>query len=300
MIFDCGFRMAKALLRLCSLRLTHVVTNTVNKNCVSTAFMNISRNMATGKKMVNGVELFYDCRGSGSHALVCIPGALGTARSDFTPQADYFGSRDGFQIITFDPRGYGHSRPPQRHFSGTTSFENDAKDAKSLMDAFNIIKFSVFGWSDGAIAGLILAALFPDSVRSLVVWGGNAYVSKEDIECYDKIRDLSKWSKKMLEPLEQEYGRDGLHQLWNSWLDVLEEVYHSGGNICKDMLSKIKCPTLILHGMKDPIVPNFHPTYLAANISSSSVYNFPDGKHNIHLRYSEEFNEVVENFVRKI
>ena len=289
-----------ALLKQCSLRIIQTTTTIgINKGFVSPTFLTMSRNMATGKKLVNGVELFYDSRGRGSRALVCIPGAMGTARSDFTPQLDYFGSCDGVHIVAFDPRGYGYSRPPQRQFFGTTSFENDATDAKGLMDAFGIEKFSVLGWSDGAIAGLILASLFPDSVRSLVVWGGNAYVSKEDIECYSKIRNLSKWSKKMFEPLEQEYGREGLHQLWNSWLDVLEEVYHSGGNICKDMLSKIKCPTLILHGMKDPIVPNFHPTYLSANICNSTVYNFADGKHNIHLRYSDEFNQVVKNFVRK-
>lgn len=293
--------MARTLLKLCSLTLLPATIKvTMKASSIPTAALTISRNMATGKKLVNGVELFYDSRGSGSHALVCIPGAMGTARSDFTPQLDYFGSRDGLQIIAFDPRGYGYSRPPQRHFSGTSSFENDAKDAKGLMDALNIKKFSVLGWSDGGIAGLMLAALFPDSVRSLVAWGANAYVSKEDIACYSTIRDLSKWSKKMLEPLEQEYGREGLHQMWNSWLDVLEGVYHSGGNICKEMLSEIKCPTLVLHGMKDPIVPNFHPTYLSTHIPHSLVHNFPDGKHNIHLRYSEEFNQIVENFVRKV
>ena len=291
--------MARVLFKICSLQATTTIA--INKKLVPATFLTMSRNMATGKKMVNEVELFYDSRGrSGSHTLVCIPGAMGTTRSDFTPQLDYFESRDGLQIVAFDPRGYGHSRPPQREFYGTTSFENDAKDTKGLMDAFGNKKFSVLGWSDGAIAGMILASLFPDSVRSLVIWGGNAYLSKEDVECFNKIRDLSKWSKKALEPMEQEYGREGLHQLWNSWLDVLEEIYHSGGNICKDMLCNIKCPTLILHGMKDPLVPNFHPTYLSANIRNSSVYNFPDGKHNIHLRYSEEFNQVVENFVRNV
>jgi len=84
--------------------------------------------MSTGKKLVNGVELFYDSRGSGSHVLVCIPGAMDTTRSDFVPQLDYFGSLDGMLIVAFDPRGYGNSRPPQRQFSGTSSFENDAKD----------------------------------------------------------------------------------------------------------------------------------------------------------------------------
>ena len=291
--------MAGKLLKLCSLTLVTATTKVVtNAKIISGKVLTKSRNMVTGKKLVNGIELFYDSRGNGKHALVCIPGAMGTAKSDFTPQLDYFGSRDGFKIVAFDPRGYGNSRPPERYFFGTNSFENDAKDAKGLMDALGIQKFSVLGWSDGGIAGLILASLFPDSVISLVVWGANAYVSKEDIACYSTIRDLSKWSTKMLEPLEKEYGREGLHRLWNSWLDVLEEVHHSGGNICKEKLSGIKCPTLILHGVKDPIVPNFHPIYLAEHIHNSFVHNFPDGKHNIHLRYSKEFNLIVDNFVR--
>ena len=71
----------------------------------------------------------------------------------------------------------------------------------------------------------------------------------------------------MLEPLEKEYGREGLHQLWDTWLDVLEELPNSGGNNLQGKLEWNKnnycCPTLILHGMKDPIVPNFHPIYLA-------------------------------------
>ena len=66
-----------------------------------------------GKMLVNGVELHYESRGSGSQVVLCIPGALGTARSDFPPQMDYFGSRENFRIVAFDPCGYGNSRPPE-------------------------------------------------------------------------------------------------------------------------------------------------------------------------------------------
>jgi valacyclovir hydrolase len=45
-------------------------------------------------------------------------------------------------------------------------------------------KFSILGWSDGGITGLILAALFPNSVQKLVVWGGNAYVTQKDLDIY--------------------------------------------------------------------------------------------------------------------
>jgi len=179
-----------------TLRLRAFTVSLLRSKCRVTRAYVSSRSISSGKKMVNGVELFYDSRGNGDHALVCIAGAMGTTKSDFAPQLDYFGSREGLRVVGFDPRGYGHSRPPKRHFSGTSSFEHDARDAKGIMDALDIKKFSVLGWSDGGISGMILAALFPDSVRSLVIWGANSYVSKEDVECYEAIRDPQSGARK--------------------------------------------------------------------------------------------------------
>lgn len=51
---------------------------------------------------------------------------------------------------------------------------------------------------------MILAAAHPKSIHHLVVWGANATVTAKDIELYEVIRDTSKWSLKMREPLEGE------------------------------------------------------------------------------------------------
>ena len=100
----------------------------------------------------------------------------------------------------------------------------------------------------------------------------------------------------MWEPLEQEYGKENF-QLLEEYCDVLEEVYRSGGDICTGLLGNIKWPTLILHGAKDPIVASSHPNYLSNIIPGSVVHQFQNGKHNIHLRYAEEFNRIVEKFI---
>ena len=47
--------------------------------------------------------------------------------------------------------------------------------------------YNLVGWSDGANSAMILAAQRPDNVRKLVVWGGNSYVTKEEVESYEKI-----------------------------------------------------------------------------------------------------------------
>ena len=250
------------------------------------------------KKLVNGAELHYESQGSGNHVLLCIPGEMGTARSDFSPQIDYFGSRDDFRIVAFDPRGYGNSRPPERNFSGRSTFVEDAKDAKGLMDALGISNFSVLGWSDGAMSAVILSAMFPDSTTSLVAWGANAYIGEEDVKIYQGEEDLSQWERDQVEPLETVYGKDGAQKLWSRWVRMTEEVYHNGGNICNDYLNKVKCRTLLLQGLKDPWIPNHHVIDIHNRITDSLVYCFPDGDHGIHLKDANRFNLVVEDFLK--
>ena len=63
-------------------------------------------------------------------------------------------------------------------------------------------KYSLLGWSDGGITAMILAAAHPQCVHRMVVWGANATVTADDIKLYEAIRDTSKWSPKMREPLE--------------------------------------------------------------------------------------------------
>ena len=68
-----------------------------------------------GKATITGVQLYYEIRGDGSHPIICIPGAIGTAKMSFEQQLDYFGRQgSGFTVVSFDPRGYGASRPAER------------------------------------------------------------------------------------------------------------------------------------------------------------------------------------------
>ena len=49
---------------------------------------------------------------------------------------------------------------------------------------------------------MILAALAPEAVQNLVVWGSNSFVAKEDKEAAERVKDLNSWSDKMKAPLE--------------------------------------------------------------------------------------------------
>ncbi len=145
---------------------------------------------------------------------------------------------------------------------------------------------------------VILASEYPDAVRKLVALGANAYVSKEDVDLYEKLRDISTWSDKMRDPLIKVYG-NSLQELWSTWMDsIIEFQSHNDGDICSKELAKIICPTLIVQGAKDPLVPSFHATYLRDKIGNSKLEVFEEGKHNLHLRFHQDFNKIVEEFLK--
>lgn len=254
--------------------------------------------VTSGKKHVNGVDLYYEQTGKGKHALLLVPGALGSTRTDFEPQLKLL-NKERFTVVGWDPRGYGQSRPPDRDFP-SDFFQRDAKDAVDLMKALGFTKFSLLGWSDGGITAMIAAAKNPDVVHRLVVWGANSFVSKQDMELYNAVRDISQWSARMRKPMEQVYGAEVFAKTWEAWVVGISEFgERPEGNICMDLLPLITSPTLIIHGEKDPMVPRFHAQYLLEHIKGSRLHLMPEGKHNLHLRYAAEFNKLVEDFLEE-
>lgn len=126
----------------------------------------------------------YVRRGNGRNAMILMPGALGTALTDFGPQIEQFPDLiSNYSIIGWDPPGYGKSRPPNRTFD-LDFFHRDAFLANGLMKELGLNWYSVLGWSDGGITGLIMAANYQDSVHKLVVWGSNSYISSEEMIIY--------------------------------------------------------------------------------------------------------------------
>lgn len=247
------------------------------------------------KIAVDGININYIKVGFGPKPVLCLPGALGSIWSDFKPQVENL-DRTKLTVIAWDPPGYGKSRPPNREFPDDF-YHQDADWALKFMKALSINKFSMLGWSDGGITAMILASKYPDNVDKMVVWGSNAYIIEEETKIFENIRDISKWSEQMKAPLIGLYGEDGLATMWGAWIDTLIGIYkNNAGDICKDCLSKITCPTLIVHGKKDAMVAPEHPEYLLKHIQDSKLHVFDDGKHNLHLKYAKEFNALVTEF----
>nr|XP_025746827.1 valacyclovir hydrolase isoform X1 [Callorhinus ursinus] len=171
--------------------------------------------------------------------------------------------------------------------------------ACSRIQMLKFKKVSLLGWSDGGITSLIAAAKYPSFISKMVIWGANAYVTNEDEKIYQGIRDVSKWSEKIRKPLETLYGYDYFAKTCEKWVDGIKQFKHlPDGNICGHLLPLVQCPTLIVHGEKDPLVPRSHADFIHKHVRGSQLHLIREGKHNLHLHFADEFNKLVEDFLQ--
>jgi len=247
---------------------------------------------------VNGVSLYYWRRGSGPHALLFIPGAVCFLKIAYPHQLDYFGKEgSGFTVVSFDVRGYGESRNVERPKSD--ALITDAKDGHELMKALSLNEFSVLGSCNGGTASLILAALFPQSVKNVVTFGTRSYITDEDVKMNEEFRNLETWSLQAKDELISVYGSfSSLQNIWSEWLDTFSNYRKiNNGDLCTTMLSEISCPTLIIQGGQDRMCPLVHAEYLKSHVKDSCLVVVQHGGHLLHIKLQQEFNEVVEEFL---
>lgn len=110
---------------------------------------------------VPGGRLYYEVRGSGP--LLLVVGQPMTS-APFGPLADLLA--EDHTVVTYDPHGLGESTVEDPTLPVTPEIEAD--DLAHVIDAVGGGPADVFGSSGGAVAGLSLAARYPEKVRTLI------------------------------------------------------------------------------------------------------------------------------------
>jgi valacyclovir hydrolase len=224
--------------------------------------------------------------------VLLLHGFLGTAESDFSTQLPRLRAR--FNVIA--PHLHGFGRSSHRTAYTPAYYREDVEDMVALLDKLKIEHVLVQAFSDGAIVALLLAALYPQRVAALTTLGAQATLDGKD------IAGLRYW---LLErPLSQEW-QEQLAQLhdepyWRTlpalYIEVQEALLAQGGVLISDEeLARIDCPTLIMHGMRDRVVPVAYAHAIHKRIAKSQLLLF-DAGHAAHLRYEQEYGDAVLRF----
>ena len=109
---------------------------------------------------LRGVESYHEVAGEGPPVVLLHGG--GCSLEVLRPMSAVLTT--GYRVHAAERPG--HGRTPDR--DGTCSYADAVADTLAYLDALGLAEAHLVGFSDGAIAGLLLARDHPDRVRSLV------------------------------------------------------------------------------------------------------------------------------------
>jgi pimeloyl-ACP methyl ester carboxylesterase len=223
----------------------------------------------------NGVRLYYEIHGEGE-PLVLLHGNTGT-HDTWAQWLDEL-SRE-YKIITVDLRGHGQSTHPIHEVT-----HNDyALDIFGLLDAIDVDKFSAMGHSTGGMTLIHMGTMQSERIKSLILIGATPYFSTETRKKmkmlgYDQIaEDSPQWIENMQDA--HPGGEEQIRSLLGNyvrWAEIYDDM-----NFTPPYLSRISCPTLIIHGDQDSFFPVEIPTDLHENIPDSFLWIIPNFGHSI-------------------
>jgi pimeloyl-ACP methyl ester carboxylesterase len=234
----------------------------------------------------DSTRIYYEVSGHGP-AVLLVHGFI--VNSDSWKRTALYSNllREGFKVITLDLRGNGQSDRP--HTPEAYEKDAEAKDIIALADFLEFKKYSVVGYSRGAI--IASRVLLLDKRVDQVVLGGMG----ADFTNPDWPRRIMFYEALMGKPVKELEG--AIRYVKEQKLDQLALAYMQKGqpSTSKKELSALKKPVLVICGTEDE--DNGSSKELASLIPESEYVRVP-GDHNSTSR-SKEFAEVVTGFLKR-
>jgi pimeloyl-ACP methyl ester carboxylesterase len=225
-------------------------------------------------------KMYYEVYGQGE-PLLFIHGNGGSI-NNFLYNIPYFSKK--YKVIIADSRSQGKSVDKD----DSLSYEMMADDLNALLDTLRLDSCYVIGWSDGGINGLLLAMRHPEKVKKLAVTGANLW---PDTTAVDPV--VYHWA---------EYVNDSLSRVVQT-PEVINQrkLFHlliNEPHLTVEQLHTIKCPSLIIGGDHDILLPK-HTMLIAESIPKSYLWILPNSGHSTPVFYKDIFNKTVDDFFAK-
>lgn len=194
-------------------------------------------------------------------------------------------------------------------------------DLCRLLDHLALARVDVVGTSFGAQAGLLLAALEPGRVASLVAAtavdvappamqalgaaliaaGRAARIEGHRAEFFATLDEII-YSAAYLEAHRTELGsrRTQLEALPDAWFAGVERLLEAIAAMdLRPLLGQIRCPVRVVIAGEDGLMPRERSEALAAAIPAAEAVVVPGSGHALVVERSEEFLDIVTDFLAR-
>ena len=258
---------------------------------------------------VNGVDIAYQTFGNGTPMILCM-GYAGTM--DMWSPALIASLAKDHQVVVFDYRGMGLSGS----YEGNYTMQTLADDTKGLMDALNISRADVLGWSMGTYVAQNLVLSYPDAVNHLILYagdcGGSEYIQPaESVE--EALANTSGTSEErgmrllqlilpgewmaahpdIMSYFPQVTGTSSPESVQRQYQAIGEWVEH--GTYAR--LPEIQSSTLIMTGTEDILTPPENSFVMGERINGSWVVQMKGGGHGVMYQYPAEMSKIIRTFI---
>ena len=262
--------------------------------------------------VATGVRLNVKESGEGEPLLLIMgtSGSLGLWGAVEPPLAEHH------RVISFDNRGLGQSE----RGDGEITMAALARDAAALLDALQIPRAHVMGWSLGSAVAQELALAAPEKVASLVLyatWGRMDGFQRAvltalrhpwetgDLEAAFTALGMA-FSPEALNSPEFEQMLEELLPLFPSTevqiRTTLEQWGADEAHDTLDRLGSITAPTLVVAGEQDLLTPPWQCEAVAQRIPGAQyrLLTGPGSSHGLMMERTEEFLALVSDFLARL
>ena len=220
----------------------------------------------------NGIDIHYLERGAGRPLLLLHGGLVSSSLRwagvpvSYASHLDTLASR--FRVITPDTRGCAHTAHTGDE---AISFALLSDDVAALIDALELERPFVAGFSEGAITATILAIRTPESVAAVVnhaghdffnpqaksfqimrqLFGGSADATETDPDAFERFFSQSERMRGMFELMKQDQDEARGAGYWRTYVELAFDRTTRWPGYTFDDLARIEAPTLILCGDRD-------------------------------------------------
>jgi 3-oxoadipate enol-lactonase len=253
----------------------------------------------------NGCPINVEIEGPDNAPVLILSNSLGTTLHMWDGQAGPF--TENFRLVRFDRRGHGKSGLAQ----GPYSMEQLGRDVLAIMDALGIKKTNWCGLSMGGMEGMWLGANAPERFERMVLsntssffpdkkgWNDRIALVRENGVPTFAAPNMERWFtsgfrarnpgaiKKMMEM----FSATPLDGYLNCAMAV-RDMDH------RDLLPKVKVPTLVIIGRHDPATTPEAGDYIFNHIPGAERFVI-DAAHISNIEQPQQFNEAVLEFLTR-
>ncbi|HVU67035.1 MAG TPA: alpha/beta fold hydrolase, partial [Ktedonobacteraceae bacterium] len=221
-----------------------------------------------------------------------------------------------YRLIALDWRGFGESEIASSATRPViSSMAMLASDVAGLMDTLGIQQAVLCGLSMGGYAAFAFARAYPERLRGLILADTRpgadtpeAVARRENIAQLAETRGPGAIADLQLPDLISDYTRQHHPEVETRVRQLIDMATPQGiaaasrgmavRGDSSDLLARIACPTLVIVGEKDSLIPPYVARDYAARIPGAQMVILPHAGHLSNLEQPQSFIQTIRQFLQ--